>query len=319
MRVLLPDTRECVGRMARMPDALPASTRTHPGEDWIEQAHVDLAGLWEGATFRVIEAYDVVVGPRWVIDLEVQPYAEVWWIREGACALRLGAKEAIARAGEVAVLMPGPKRSSANGGAVPLSLSGFGCSLVLFDGVDLLAQLDVPLVVSNPSVELTSAIERVVRASRGAPPDRIFRTRAWAELALAEVVAQAPLAAADLAARSRLESLRPEVSAALEWIAGHHGDPSLDLRTLAAAVHLSPQHLTRCFRESLGVAPMGYLRRHRLSRARDRLIESDRPVSAIMLEVGLTNLAHFSRAFKNQFGSSPRAFRAIERALRADR
>lgn len=289
--------------------------RKHPGEDWIEQVHVDLVGLWEAASFRVVEAYEVVVGPRWRIELEVQPYAEIWLIQHGTCSITLGERFAVAGPGEVAVLLPGPHRISANGGPNTLALSGFGCSLVLFDGVDLLQQLELPLVLPRPSSELLTSIDNAVAASRNDATDRIFRTRAWAELAIAEVVSISTATLPRLATTSSLDDLRPEVSSALAYIAEHYADP-LDIRTLASAVYLSPQHLTRCFRESLGVAPMSYIRRHRLGRARNKLIDTDRPVTEIMREVGFKSLAHFSRAFKSQFGTSPTAMRELARAER---
>jgi AraC-like DNA-binding protein len=287
----------------------------HPGEDWIKQIHVDLVGLWEAASFRVVEAYEVVVGPRWRIELDVQPYAEIWLIQDGTCSITLGERDAVAGPGEVAVLLPGSQRISANAGLGPLALSGFGCSLVLFDAVDLLEQLELPLVLSRPSAALLASIDNAVAASRRGAADRIFRTRAWAELAIAEVLSISTATLPRLAATSPLDGLRPEVSSTLAYIADHYADP-LDIRTLASAVYLSPQHLTRCFRETLGVAPMSYVRRHRLGRARDRLMDTDRPVTEIMRDVGFKSLAHFSRAFKNQFGTSPTLLRQLAHAER---
>jgi AraC-like DNA-binding protein len=281
--------------------------RRHPGEDWIRQVHVDLLGLWEAAALQVVEAYDVAVGPRWRIELDPQPYTEVWLISSGACALELGAQRAVAQPGDVVVLLPGTRRASFNPGPAALALAGFGCSLTLLDGVDLLSMLDCPLVVREPSEELRLAVAAVSRMSRGSDAERIFGARAEAARAL--------MAIAALTRRSFSRprtSLRVEVAAALEFIADHDREP-LDVHTIAAAVHLSPQHLTRCFRESLGIAPMAYVRRHRLNRARELLIATPQPVTEVMAAVGFTHLAHFSRAFKLQFGITPKMLQQLSR------
>jgi AraC-like DNA-binding protein len=59
------------------------------------------------------------------------------------------------------------------------------------------------------------------------------------------------------------------------------------------------------FKTALGVPPLEYLIRLRLHRARERLVECDRPIHAIAGEVGYPDLPHFSRIFKARFGLSP--------------
>jgi AraC-like DNA-binding protein len=254
-------------------------------DEWIRREHVD---VWS-ADVRLIEAYDVVAAPHWRLELE-QPYGEIWLVRSGRCAITLGDEHALAGPGEVVVLRPGLRRVSANGASGPLSLCGFGFSL---------AGLEAPLVIREPSERLRRLIQRTVRAAQS---DRELRARALAELALAEIVP---------AARPRAE-----VQAALNHIDAHFGEP-LDLAGLAAAVHLSPKHLGRVFREALGVAPMTYVRRHRLQWAREQLLSTDATVTAIAFEAGFKDPAHFSRAFRNEHGASPRELRASSRSLKA--
>jgi AraC-like DNA-binding protein len=284
-----------------------ASPRRHPGEDWIRQAHVDLVGLWEAAPLRVYEAYDVAVGPRWRIELNPQPYTEIWLVTAGICAVELGAQQGLAQAGDVVVLRPGQRRSSANPGPDELRLTGFGCSLTALDGADLLGKLEWPLIIRSVPAEIAAAVERVVGKSHGSSAERIFGARAEAAGTLA---ALATLIGTQF--ESSPETLRPGVAAALQFIAERFHE-RLDVPTIAAAAHLSPQHLTRCFREALGVGPMGYVRSYRLNRARELLITTNQPVSQVMSRVGYSDLAHFSNAFKIQFGLSPRALQRLSR------
>jgi AraC-like DNA-binding protein len=266
-------------------------------DEWISRTHVD---LWEPAPVRLLEAYAVEAAPHWRLELDHQPYGEIWLVRDGRCAVTLGDEHALAGPGEVVVLRPDRRRVSANGASGPLALAGFGFSL------PGLAEIELPLVIRQPSERLRELIEQTVQAAHGDRVDRALRARASAELVLAEIVP------AELPARE----LRPEVQAALAHIDAHFGEP-LDLAALAAAVHLSPKHLSRLFRDALGIAPIAYLRRHRLHWAREQLLSTDAPVTTIGLEAGFKDTAHFSRAFRAEHGVSPRALRSTTRSLRA--
>jgi len=73
---------------------------------------------------------------------------------------------------------------------------------------------------------------------------------------------------------------------------------ALDIAALAKSVHLSRAHFIRSFRETFGETPHRYLQRRRLERAMRLLRETDRPVTAICLDVGFTSLGTFSRTFR---------------------
>ncbi|GAB3425489.1 helix-turn-helix domain-containing protein [Flindersiella endophytica] len=288
------------------------ATKLPSATDWIRQDHVDLEGFWENAAFRLHQAYDVTVKPGWRLDLDVQPWCELWLILEGECTIAIGDETATARPGEVAILPPGRSRASANHATEPLSLKGFGCNLLLFEAVDLVAQLQLPLLLQEPPDHLRHLIAEVVRSAAGDGPDRVFRARAYAELALADVI---ELTGTDLPPTIPGLTLRAEVQATLEFIGDHYPE-RLDLTTLARAVHLSPKRLAHCFREALGVTPMAYLRRYRLERAREQLIATDLPITQIAYSTGFQEPAHFSRTFRTHFGISARTVRDHARAFR---
>ena len=81
----------------------------------------------------------------------------------------------------------------------------------------------------------------------------------------------------------------------------------LSIDELAREAGLSPGHFARAFKHSVGRAPHQYLMMLRLERAR-RLLEAPESVlSAIALEAGFADQAHFTRAFKRQYGITPGA------------
>ena len=72
-----------------------------------------------------------------------------------------------------------------------------------------------------------------------------------------------------------------------------------------AISHYSQSHLARLLRTRLGVGLKEWINELRLAEAYERLLLTDRAVSAIADEVGFASPAHFSRIFKARFGVSP--------------
>jgi AraC-like DNA-binding protein len=84
----------------------------------------------------------------------------------------------------------------------------------------------------------------------------------------------------------------------------------LDVPALARVAHASPAHFSRQFRATFGEPPHRYLQRRRVERAMELLRETDRPITAICLDVGFTSLGTFSRTFRAIVGESPSAYGA---------
>jgi transcriptional regulator GlxA family with amidase domain len=84
----------------------------------------------------------------------------------------------------------------------------------------------------------------------------------------------------------------------------------LSVDGVARQVHLSQRQLERLFRLELGMSPTQFAMRLRLSAARELLLSTAAPVSAIAAECGFSDSAHFSRCFRKCFGQSPTVARA---------
>lgn len=79
-----------------------------------------------------------------------------------------------------------------------------------------------------------------------------------------------------------------------------------------AGVH--PVHLSRVFRQHMGVNPADYLRKRRLEQSRTLLRFSARSLSDIALTCGFSHQSHFRNAFRAAYGVTPSTFRALHRA-----
>lgn len=89
---------------------------------------------------------------------------------------------------------------------------------------------------------------------------------------------------------------------------GEHYTESLGLRDLAGMAAMSRSHFCRMFRAATGVAFRDYVRTLRLRRAEEMLRRPRASFTAIALEVGFYDLAHFDKAFRKRFGVSPSEF-----------
>ncbi|HET6440441.1 MAG TPA: AlkA N-terminal domain-containing protein [Anaeromyxobacter sp.] len=91
------------------------------------------------------------------------------------------------------------------------------------------------------------------------------------------------------------------------------GEGALDEGTLvdlAARLGVGGRHLTRLFREHLGVPPGAVARARRVHFARQLLDETDLPVAEIAFGAGFRSLRRFNEAVREAFGAPPSALRA---------
>ena len=92
-----------------------------------------------------------------------------------------------------------------------------------------------------------------------------------------------------------------------------HADDVLTVAALAREAGLSPFHFLRTFEDLTGATPHQYLRRLRLRRAASWLLSRPAKVLDVALDCGFGDVSNFNRAFRAEFGVSPRAYRGTAR------
>jgi AraC family transcriptional regulator len=92
--------------------------------------------------------------------------------------------------------------------------------------------------------------------------------------------------------------------AAKNYLAARLCEP-ITLNDVARAVHASPFHLARVFRQQTGVPIHRYMTRLRLRASLERLAEGASDLSALALEFGFSSHSHYTSAFRGEFGRSP--------------
>ncbi len=107
---------------------------------------------------------------------------------------------------------------------------------------------------------------------------------------------------------STVEEYQKQINVLIEYINNHLGDP-IDLVRLAEVCHFSPYHFHRIIRAFMGEPIGSYIVRIRLETAAKLIRYTDLPVSEIAYKVGYDVPTSLSKAFKQQYGISPIAYR----------
>ncbi|MNC17482.1 Bifunctional transcriptional activator/DNA repair enzyme AdaA [compost metagenome] len=92
------------------------------------------------------------------------------------------------------------------------------------------------------------------------------------------------------------------------WLDGHYKEP-FSLETLAAAMHLSPYHISHLFKDFAGITLSEYVIQRRVREASILLANTSMSVQEIAAEVGGYSPSYFSQMFKKQKGISPEKYR----------
>jgi AraC family transcriptional regulator len=130
----------------------------------------------------------------------------------------------------------------------------------------------------------------------------------WEELAVRVAGGAVSLAAGASSDRGRaVRNAEARVTRIVRTIDGHPDAP-LTLGSLARAAGISPYHFLRTFEHLTGVTPHQYVMRARLREAAMRLAAEPGRVLDIALDCGFGDVSNFNRAFRTEFGVTPRAY-----------
>jgi AraC family transcriptional regulator len=131
----------------------------------------------------------------------------------------------------------------------------------------------------------------------------------WEELAITLAVRALKLSAGiPFAAGPSTPNAEARVARAVRTIDRHPGR-SWTLTTMAHAAGLSRYYFLRTFDRLTGATPHQYVLRARLRHAALRLVRESGGILDIALDCGFGDVSNFNRAFRTEFGVSPRVFR----------
>ncbi|MDF1493501.1 response regulator transcription factor [Caproiciproducens sp. CPB-2] len=93
------------------------------------------------------------------------------------------------------------------------------------------------------------------------------------------------------------------------YIDENYKNEEFSLQDAACAFHVSPQHLSRVFRHSMGITFVDYVTRARIRKAIELLSNEEMKIYEIAELTGYSSQHYFSSAFKKVLGVSPAEYR----------
>ncbi len=102
--------------------------------------------------------------------------------------------------------------------------------------------------------------------------------------------------------------MEPRVRRALSLMEQNLSEP-VSLAGLAARVGLSPRQLGRLFRAEVGTSVQVHCRHQRLAHGLNLLTQTRHSIAEIAQDCGFTDAAHFTRAFRSRYGTTPASAR----------
>jgi AraC-like DNA-binding protein len=152
--------------------------------------------------------------------------------------------------------------------------------------------------------ERLGGLDGLTAARVAAPPELLSGSDGERALDLLAVTLGELLGRAASPAEAHRRAIRMHVERGL-------GDPGLTPATIAAANALSPRYVHRLWAQE-GSETLGrHILRRRLERARADLEHGEGTVTEIAFRWGFRSPAHFSRAYRRQFGVAPSEHRQV--------
>lgn len=161
--------------------------------------------------------------------------------------------------------------------------------------------------------EVTRDIPVIVVTGRDMPEDELDRLNGH----VATILGKGIFTSQEIARRiEAVLSSAPSLGAATQrlvrrataYIEAQYAEP-IGRDDIARHVAITPDYLTDCFRQELGITPITFLTRYRIRRAREMLETTDLLVTEVAMATGFSAVSHFTRTFHREVGISPRAYR----------
>src|SRR5436190_12189532 len=108
-----------------------------------------------------------------------------------------------------------------------------------------------------------------------------------------------------IAPRDLTAKADPRVQLAARLLRKNAMSPAVRITEIAGTVRISNSHLRHLFKKELGMAPTHYVKVLRLQKANELLRNTFLSVKEIMATVGISDISHFVRDYKEHYGKTP--------------
>lgn len=117
-------------------------------------------------------------------------------------------------------------------------------------------------------------------------------------------------AESNLSPSNKQESYTAKIKVMLLYIWQNYTKP-IQLADIAASAGISSNNCMLCFRKTVGLSPIQYLKNYRLQQAARLLLESDQSIQEIVELCGFNDTSYFIRSFSGKYHMSPTKYRKL--------
>ena len=96
-----------------------------------------------------------------------------------------------------------------------------------------------------------------------------------------------------------------------QYVENHYTEP-ISLETIAKLFYVSKEYLSKAYKMQFGENLMDHIKRLRMMRAKQLIMEKRIQINHIALSVGYEDVSYFYKVFKKYFGISPNSLREAD-------
>jgi len=188
-------------------------------------------------------------------------------------------------------------------------LSNAHISFNIFEHIDILSLYETPFIIEGETaIQIGTLIDALVTCNlpNGKATDiySLAAMKSYAYSLLCIVISKSKLLPESELYLINMQKL----SAVLNFMTSHIQE-KISRKELASIMHLSETRFHYVFTEIIGAPPMDYLMKIRMKKAQQLLIFTEKSITEIAAETGVSDVFHFSKQFKINNGLSPLKYR----------
>lgn len=158
--------------------------------------------------------------------------------------------------------------------------------------------------------EAVDAIETAWQDCVAEPPGYEFAVRAALSKLIFLLSGRHPAPRSELSEKALRDSAR--IKTVLQYIQEHYAS-ELTVARIAESALISESECLRCFRATIGIPPIQYVKQFRIQEAARLLASTDQGIADIGAQCGFPDASYFTRTFREMKGCTPGEYRRRER------
>lgn len=161
-----------------------------------------------------------------------------------------------------------------------------------------------PVTTTKSQRKMSALFHQVQQTLRKRQPHCDMQSQGYMRLILAEYGQDTNH---DPIFKEEASGIQQQVEQAIRWLTLQYHQP-ISIESMAHSLGYHRTHLSKMFKQHTGMAPMNFLLKIRMERAKILLLES-LTIEQVASSVGFGDPLYFSKQFKKWFGRSPSEYR----------